>query len=477
MGLFNYQDPEQAGLLALGAGLLSAGGPSTRPISLGQALGSGLMGGMQAMQDAEKQKLMAQHYGVQNEMLGMQKDKMALEVAKQKRLEEAYKSFYGKQPTATETPEAPPTIPVDDSAFPRQPAPDWMPIASSSPPAAAPTTRASTPTVDNYTRHLQLAQYFESRGLGEEASKYYDLAEKFRPKIKDQKTLMQNGKPVNVITYEDGRQEVSAYGAMPDNQIVNLGGKQIVVDKNAAANGQSWENTMTPGEKASNGLGWANHNLSRQQFNNTVAHQNQPQFVADLGGFVSRPTAQNPAGGFTPLNGLPTASKASEDERKAAGWVAQADNAWKNMQNVMYQKGPDGKILTSEDGRPILNKGVVKPGTMETSLSGVGLDEAANSFRGADRQRFVQASASLSESLLRAATGAGVNAYEAQQKVQELTPRVGDKDAVIQQKLEAIPMYLETLRTRAGRALPKEASSPKPPTNLGSGTWSITKVE
>lgn len=129
---------------------------------------------------------------------------------------------------------------------------------------------------------------------------------------------------------------------------------------------------------------------------------------------------------------------ASEDERKAAGWVSQAENAWANMQGVM--KG---------------NPGAIKPGRLESIASALPGDAAANMTRSADRQKFVQASSSLSEALLRAATGAGVNAYEAQQKVAEITPQVGDKQELIDQKLRAIPMYIESLKLRAGRALPK----------------------
>jgi hypothetical protein len=55
----------------------------------------------------------------------------------------------------------------------------------------------------------------------------------------------------------------------------------------------------------------------------------------------------------------------------------------------------------------------------------------------------------MSEALLRAATGAGVNKEEAAQKVIELTPQYFDKPEVIQQKLDAIPVYIESLKTRA----------------------------
>jgi hypothetical protein len=45
-----------------------------------------------------------------------------------------------------------------------------------------------------------------------------------------------------------------------------------------------------------------------------------------------------------------------------------------------------------------------------------------------------------------------VNKEEAKQKIAEITPQWGDSDAVIAQKRAAVPVYLETLRTRAGTA-------------------------
>jgi hypothetical protein len=62
----------------------------------------------------------------------------------------------------------------------------------------------------------------------------------------------------------------------------------------------------------------------------------------------------------------------------------------------------------------------------------------------------MQGASSMSEALLRAATGAGVNKDEALQKVRELTPQIGDSDAVIAQKEAAIPLYIESLKMRAG---------------------------
>lgn len=160
------------------------------------------------------------------------------------------------------------------------------------------------------------------------------------------------------------------------------------------------------------------------------------------------------------LKGLPLPSKgeggkaATEDERKAAGWLAQATNAYTNMLGAMYTK--EGKTTGAE-----------KPGVIESALSTlpfVGEGSAALA-RGTNRQKFTQAASSLSEALLRAATGAGVNRDEAKQKLEELTPLFTDDDDTRKQKLAAIPVYLESLKSRAGRAAPSGYQVPQAPTN------------
>jgi hypothetical protein len=160
------------------------------------------------------------------------------------------------------------------------------------------------------------------------------------------------------------------------------------------------------------------------------------------------------------LKGLPLPSKgpssggtATEDERKAAGWLAQATNAYNNMLGAMYTK----------NGTPT---GAEKPGVVETVLGTLPLigEGSAALARSTDRQKFTQAASSLSEALLRAATGAGVNKDEAKQKLQELTPLFTDDEDTKKQKLAAIPVYLESLKSRAGRAAPSGYQVPTAPT-------------
>lgn len=149
--------------------------------------------------------------------------------------------------------------------------------------------------------------------------------------------------------------------------------------------------------------------------------------------------------------GTKPAAAATEDERKAAGWLAQADNAYKNMLSAMFTK----------TGKPT---GAEKPGLVEAVIPyGQGFVRSTN------RQKFVQASESLGEAILRAATGAGVNKDEAAQKARELTPTFSDDADTRKQKLEAIPMYLRSLQTRAGRAAPEGYQIPEPPVQTQPG--------
>lgn len=144
------------------------------------------------------------------------------------------------------------------------------------------------------------------------------------------------------------------------------------------------------------------------------------------------------------------AVKTTEDERKAAGWLGQATRALENMDAVMYQRDSAGNIKRDAKGQPLMS-GADTPGFLERYSPS---DELANWSMSPDRQRYSNAAGSLSEALLRAATGAGINESEAKQKVVELTPQRGDSLAVREQKMAGARGYLEDLRLRAGRALP-----------------------
>lgn len=146
-----------------------------------------------------------------------------------------------------------------------------------------------------------------------------------------------------------------------------------------------------------------------------------------------------------PGQSLPSGVKAgggagapTEDERKAAGWVAQARTALQNMQDALTE---DPSADT--------------PGLLEKGGELVGAEGA---FQSGPRQRFTTAAGSFAEAALRAATGAGVNRDEAKQKINELTPRYFDKPETKQQKWRQLQMYIDSLEARAGRALQQQNS-------------------
>lgn len=146
------------------------------------------------------------------------------------------------------------------------------------------------------------------------------------------------------------------------------------------------------------------------------------------------------------------ASNASEDERKAAGWLQQATNAYGQMVGI-YSRNPNAAL----------------PSPQEVALGRISPDVAYASMS-PDRQQFTTAASSFSEALLRAATGAGVNEYEAKQKVAELTPRFGEAPAVTKQKFASANSYIESLRTRAGRAVPGAGAPAGPRANAAASS-------
>ncbi len=211
--------------------------------------------------------------------------------------------------------------------------------------------------------------------------------------------------------------------------------------------------------RASNAIGWANNALAQQRFAMDQDNQNKPQWIESLGGFADPRTQRVMPAKDMQGNPIEGAGKAmTEDQGKATGWLVQAQNALKNMDGAL--------ALDPSASKPGINDAIAAIPSFGFS-SGV-----ANLMRGDNRQKFMQASSSLSEALLRAATGAGVNANEAKQKIDELTPVIGDTDAVIAQKREAIPIYIESLKVRAGPGAKKAAGISN--TGGAQGSWGGT---
>jgi hypothetical protein len=118
-------------------------------------------------------------------------------------------------------------------------------------PAGAPS--AGNSKFDTFNKYNAVADKLEQNGLIDQAQKYRDMAEKFRPKLKDEQTRLQNGKPVVVRNYEDGSTEVSPFDPTAKVNYLNTGGQQVGINEyTGMPTGNGLKNTMTPGEVASN---------------------------------------------------------------------------------------------------------------------------------------------------------------------------------------------------------------------------------
>ncbi len=153
----------------------------------------------------------------------------------------------------------------------------------------------------------------------------------------------------------------------------------------------------------------------------------------------------------TKAAGAGAGGRTTEDQGKAAGWFVSGRQAMNDMRRVLTE---DPKAADMGFGER------TAIAVLPRSLG----EDAANAMRSPARQQFVNAAEAMTDSLLRAATGAGVNYDEAERKRRQLIPQLGDSAAVKEQKLRNYETEMAALAARAGPALDK-----LPPTMGGHG--------
>jgi hypothetical protein len=100
MGIFDYDDPQNSGRLAFAAGLLDAAGPQARPVSLGQALSAGLLGGQRASQVAGESNRRNQLVDLQMQRIRQQQE----EEQRARMMHEQQAAFLGQLPAQLNMP-------------------------------------------------------------------------------------------------------------------------------------------------------------------------------------------------------------------------------------------------------------------------------------------------------------------------------------------------------------------------------------
>jgi hypothetical protein len=107
-------------------------------------------------------------------------------------------------------------------------------------------------TQQHVERLMGEAEIYASEGDFENADKRYKSASGLMPQVEriEMATDPQTNKPVRVITYKDGREEVSAFGAKRDMVDIDLGGARKFVDRNQVQPGDEYRKTQSPDSAA-----------------------------------------------------------------------------------------------------------------------------------------------------------------------------------------------------------------------------------
>lgn len=316
-------DPLTQMLWAMGSGILA--GNNGQPFS--SVLGKGMYAGMEGYNNAVQSRR-------KGKMADLEAEKSQLEIGEYKRklkdqeaLAEAYRaaaaggaapsgeSFApGTRPSMAFTPEANAGLP---------PAPTTPPQQSGGGAGKEAVKRRLQATIDNLI----------AKGAGHMVGPLQDQLAKLDPEITSVREGLRNGQRVTIKQFKDGTEQVSAFDPEGEKlHFIDQGGSvQGVSPTTARPAGPAMTKTLTPGETASNSLGWFNA---------------QKPTLQDTGsGFAAVST---PRGGGLSVTGVPglTSPKARED----------ADNLRKEFNSL-------GQVKNYTDIAPIYNAAAKAPDT------------------------------------------------------------------------------------------------------------------
>jgi hypothetical protein len=443
-----------AALSAAGA-LLQASGRSAVPISMGQALGSALQAGQQGYQQARVSSL-------QDLLLGqkLQEAKTAQELQTQ----------LGNIFTKPTTPLSPEQQALAAPGMQAGPTIARAELAANIQPPSEAEIKAA--------QYQRAADLLASRGKGEEAKRYQDMARDLNPRAKvvgqPFEVTDPKGNPIMVQQFESGDiRTMQGFGPKRDVVLQNLGGTTVAVNKSSLKGGETFAQTMTPSEIAN--LKVAQGNLAVAQGGLGLRQQEFLRGATEIRetpeGFAYVPKA--PGGQAMPVMGAGgqqlkgvSGGKPTEGETNAAGFAQRME-----LSNSIINSLPAGS----------------QPGAMTRTLEAIPFvgGVAARSGQSAETQRFDQAAQDWIRAKLRKESGAAIGVDEARQEYATYFPMVGDTAEKIAQKAEARRVVTLGMQKAAGKAYePYTPLAPQPgaapaaqPMMSGVPTWDPVKKQ
>lgn len=440
---------QQANLSAAAA-LLQAGGPSRQRVGLGQALGAALQAGQGAYQQARAGSL-------QDLLLG-------------ERLREAQTARQVQQQVASALTTQPAVLTPEQQAL-AAPGGQVGPTVQRAEMAAA--IPEMTPNQIKAMQYQNAADVLAAAGRVQDAEKYQNMAEKLnpRPKVVGQpfEVTDASGKPILVQQFEDGRlQTMAGYGPKREVVLQNLGGQTVAVNKSALRGGETFQQTMTPGEAAANqvalgnlavargGLGLRQQEFLRGGFQIKETEGGGLAYVPTTPGGTAIPV-MGPTGPLKGAGGTPT-----EGQANAAGYAQRMELAESIISRLPAGSQPGAGTRVAE----------------AVPLVGGAL---ARTIQPAATQQYDQAAQDWIRAKLRKESGAAIGVDEMRQEFATYFPQVGDTPEKIAQKAEARRVATLGMQKSAGRAyqpyVPPAPPAPAPAaaTSTKRMVWDGTK--
>ena len=430
----------QQGNLSAAAALLAASGPSRQRVNLGQALGSALQAGQQGYQQARTGSL-------QELMLA-------------EKLKEAQTARDVQQRVAGALTMQPSVLTPEQQAL-AAPGGQVGPTVQRAEMAAA--IPEMTPNQIKAMQYQNAADVLAAAGRVADAEKYQNMAEKLNPRAEvvgqPFEVTDATGKPILVQQFKDGKlQTMAGFGPKREVVLQNLGGQTVAVNKSALRGGETFTQTMTPGETAANqvalgnlavnqgqlgvargGLALRGREFERGGFQIKETADGGLTYVPTMPGGLAQPV-MGPGGQVRGAGGTPT-----EGQSNAAGFAQRMELAESILRTLPAGSQPGAGTRIAE-AVPFVGGALARTG------------------QSADTQKYDQAAQDWIRAKLRKESGAAIGVDEMKQEYATYFPMVGDTPEKIAQKEEARRVVTLGMGKSAGRAYQPYVPPPAPPT-------------
>jgi hypothetical protein len=322
--------------------------------------------------------------------------------------------------------------------------------------AAIPET---TPNQIKAMQYQNAADVLAAAGRVADAEKYQSMAEKLNPReeVTGQpfEVTGANGQPLLVQQMKSGKlQTLQGFGPKREVVLQNFGGQTVAVDKSALRGGETFQQTMTPGETASNIIAQGNLAVSQGQLG-----VSQGQLGVARGGLALRgqefargafDRVETPDGFFNVPKGGGVAQPVMGPSGQLRGTGGSGGTPTEGQSNAA------GYAQRMELAESIINRlpAGSQPGAgtrIAEAVPFVG-GALARSVQSPETQMYDQAAMDWIRAKLRKESGAVIGEQEARDEYATYFPMVGDTPQKIQQKAETRRVATLAMQKTAGKA-------------------------